>query len=207
MIYLLERLRCETNISFVLRDGVVDKIRAEIKSDHRALVGAELSDEEVDEVLASKGEKVCDKYGIEVCREWQTEWRMKMLEKDGRALSIAMNGACFRRRPLSFLSIHVLMTLCPFSLSPSPLHSQSIASRSCHQRPASPSHFDLELVRRISSEPGFLRPSQPSQVAVHPSRHASRGGCPHFSLRQRQRPFLLRRVGPGVDCGSSSLPR
>ncbi|GAA5870720.1 hypothetical protein JCM8547_005038 [Rhodosporidiobolus lusitaniae] len=82
-ICLLERLRRETNISYVLKNNFVDKVRDEIKSDARAIEGKELTVEEVDAVLADKGRRVCERFGIEVRRDWDGQWRTKMLDKEG----------------------------------------------------------------------------------------------------------------------------
>ncbi|BGP20267.1 hypothetical protein JCM10213_003075 [Rhodosporidiobolus nylandii] len=82
LIYLLERLRHETNISAALRGGLVDKVKDEIKAE----LGGEASTGKVDAELAKRGRKVCEDLGIEVRRSWDVRWREKMLDKEeGRA--------------------------------------------------------------------------------------------------------------------------
>ncbi|GAA5973928.1 hypothetical protein JCM11641_001224 [Rhodosporidiobolus odoratus] len=82
-IYLLERLRCSFNISSAIRSGFVEKIRDECKGE---LVeeGKERSEKEVDERLAERGRGVCERYGVEVRREWDGGWRERLLRREGR---------------------------------------------------------------------------------------------------------------------------
>ncbi|GAA5897943.1 hypothetical protein JCM6882_005118 [Rhodosporidiobolus microsporus] len=86
-IYLLDRLRVETNIASTLRGGLVRNIRDEIKRPVRFREKREMSETEVDAILAQRGRAVCAEQGIEVRREWDPEWRSKLLEKEGRVLS------------------------------------------------------------------------------------------------------------------------
>ncbi|GAA6021595.1 hypothetical protein JCM10207_005079 [Rhodosporidiobolus poonsookiae] len=93
-IYQLDLLRWETNISSVMKEGFVERVREEAR---RALAGQgedkeggegekEVSEKQVDEELARRGRAVCERVGVEVRREWDREWRVKLLEKDGRAV-------------------------------------------------------------------------------------------------------------------------
>ncbi|GAA5897900.1 hypothetical protein JCM6882_005108 [Rhodosporidiobolus microsporus] len=95
-IYLLD-LRCETNISSAIRSGLFARVREEA----RAAVGAakraeaeaegwegeeEVSEKEVDEEMAARGARVCDRLGIEVRRAWPEGggWREGLLRREGR---------------------------------------------------------------------------------------------------------------------------
>ncbi|GAA5897863.1 hypothetical protein JCM6882_005098 [Rhodosporidiobolus microsporus] len=70
LVYLLHRLRYETNIAAALRGGFVEKVKKE--------VGGEKE-------MVKRGREVCERAGIEVRREWDPEWRQKMLAKEERA--------------------------------------------------------------------------------------------------------------------------
>ncbi|BGP20261.1 hypothetical protein JCM10213v2_008398 [Rhodosporidiobolus nylandii] len=78
-IYVLERLRHESNFAAALRTGFLDRLRNEQKGETRALEGKESSEDEVDRALAAKGKRVCEKFGIEVRREWDPKWRKALL--------------------------------------------------------------------------------------------------------------------------------
>lgn len=86
MIYLLDRLRRETSIGSAIRGGFVQKIRDEVTATAKAIGRPVCGEADVDELLANRGRKVCEEQGIEIRREWDEEWREKMLQKEGRKL-------------------------------------------------------------------------------------------------------------------------
>lgn len=83
-IYLLERLRCESNVAAALKDGLVqraeDEARLEVRTRERRVKNAEVTADEVQEVLAGKGRQVCAEYGVEARREWDGEWSKTVRE-------------------------------------------------------------------------------------------------------------------------------
>ncbi|GAA5830121.1 hypothetical protein JCM11251_006885 [Rhodosporidiobolus azoricus] len=81
MIYILERLRQQTNVGLSIKAGFAQHIRQEITD------GLEMDDAAADTLLAERGKSVCSQLGIEVRRRWDPEWREKMLEKEGRILN------------------------------------------------------------------------------------------------------------------------
>lgn len=83
-IYFLERLRRESNPGSAIRAGFFDKIREEIKVNIRAVEGREPDEKDVEEELASRGRAICERLEIIVDRRWRHDWRIKMLEKEGR---------------------------------------------------------------------------------------------------------------------------
>ncbi|GAA5830075.1 hypothetical protein JCM11251_006865 [Rhodosporidiobolus azoricus] len=91
-IYLLERLRCESNVASVIKAGWVGRVREEVKRELGAAKKeqegeeAEVSERDVDEELARRGREVCRRVGVEVRREWDGEWREKVLAKERRAI-------------------------------------------------------------------------------------------------------------------------
>ncbi|GAA5897839.1 hypothetical protein JCM6882_005092 [Rhodosporidiobolus microsporus] len=88
-IYLLELLRCETNISHALRGGLFTRVREEVRSTLAGEDSKDVSERDVDEELARRGRAVCEKLGVEVRREWDECWRDKVLEREGRAPATA----------------------------------------------------------------------------------------------------------------------
>ncbi|GAA6013523.1 hypothetical protein JCM10207_008880 [Rhodosporidiobolus poonsookiae] len=82
-INLVERLRLESNVASALRSGLLATVRAEAQRDALVLHG-DGSEAATDRVLADKGRAVCERLGIEVRREWDGEWRIKLLERLGK---------------------------------------------------------------------------------------------------------------------------
>jgi hypothetical protein len=81
-IYLLDLLRYETNTAAAMKDDFVGKVREKIDQEE----GGGLTVTEVDEIMAQRGEVVCEAAGIEVSRAWRFGWRSKMLAQLGRTV-------------------------------------------------------------------------------------------------------------------------
>ncbi|BGP43682.1 hypothetical protein JCM10449v2_007727 [Rhodotorula kratochvilovae] len=83
----LERARRETNVAAWVRAGGLQQMRVEAR---KALAApgangeADVKEEQIDAELARRGEEICAAHGVEVRREWDPEWRVKLLEKEGR---------------------------------------------------------------------------------------------------------------------------
>lgn len=71
-------------------DELRDEARERIRDAGTQTAEGQVREEEVDEELAKWGEEVCARYGVEVRREWDPEWRVKLLEKEGRLPSAAV---------------------------------------------------------------------------------------------------------------------
>ncbi|GAA5819958.1 hypothetical protein JCM3770_006096 [Rhodotorula araucariae] len=81
----LERAYRETNVAAWVRAGGLQHLRDEARAKLAgAGAGAEVSEEGVDAELARQGEEACARCGVEVRREWDPEWRTKLLAKEGR---------------------------------------------------------------------------------------------------------------------------
>ena len=81
-IHLVELLRRESNVAAALKDGLVrravDDARRAVRATEDKGEREQVSDAEVRDEMAQRGRDVCAKYGVEVRREWDDEWRAKV---------------------------------------------------------------------------------------------------------------------------------
>ncbi|GAA5971350.1 hypothetical protein JCM3765_007013 [Sporobolomyces pararoseus] len=75
------------NIGLEIRDGGIEKMREEIrkelseKKDRGGGEEEEIGEKEIEEEMEKRGEEICRQAGIVVRREWDKEWRERVLEK------------------------------------------------------------------------------------------------------------------------------
>lgn len=82
-LYLVELLRHETNVAAALRNGLVDRVAAEVRHELANTEGngdvASVSEGQVQDELAKRGAAVCAEHGVEVRRDWDDGWKVKAL--------------------------------------------------------------------------------------------------------------------------------
>ncbi|GAA5845336.1 hypothetical protein JCM9279_004847 [Rhodotorula babjevae] len=81
-IHLVELLRRESNVAAALKGGLVrhavDDARRAVREREGKGERYEVSDKEVRDEMAQRGREVCARYGVEVRREWDDEWKAKV---------------------------------------------------------------------------------------------------------------------------------
>ncbi|GAA6013521.1 hypothetical protein JCM10207_008878 [Rhodosporidiobolus poonsookiae] len=81
LVYLLHRLRYETNVAAALKGGFVERVRVEVRAEVEKEKGGRASEEEIEERMVKRGREVCEQAGVKVKREWNGMWRKEVLEK------------------------------------------------------------------------------------------------------------------------------
>ncbi|GAA5908963.1 hypothetical protein JCM8208_007128 [Rhodotorula glutinis] len=81
-IHLVELLRHESNVAAALKGGLVRRAVDDARRVEREREGKgereTVSDAEVKDEMAQRGRDVCTRYGVEVRREWEDDWRAKV---------------------------------------------------------------------------------------------------------------------------------
>ncbi|GAA5939629.1 hypothetical protein JCM3775_002071 [Rhodotorula graminis] len=81
-IHLIELLRREANVAAALKGGLVrravDDARRAVSEREGRGERDQVSDAEVRDEMAQRGRAVCARYGVEVRREWDDDWRAKV---------------------------------------------------------------------------------------------------------------------------------